>query len=195
MIHSAADEVLEHLWYAVEEQRAVSCVDDLHLGVDGTGLARRSFARSLGGLGGRCFPVRGAGAFGGRWVVEVEVPRPSLAAQSGDPLPSWNDGATKKSITDFVARVTTPGGADFVPVAERIAVFDNDGTLWAEQPMYFQLAFAIYRVKRMAPQHPEWKDKVATPAFQEYYSGAIGLDELRRRLVKDGNLVLKRYQR
>ena len=80
------------------------------------------------------------------------------AAQS-DPLPSWNDGAAKKAITDFVARVTTQGGADFVPAEQRIATFDNDGTLWTEQPVYFQLAFAFDRVKAMAPQHPEWKTK------------------------------------
>ena len=64
-------------------------------------------------------------------------------AQTTDPLPSWNDGAVKKSITDFVARVTTPGGADFVPAEQRIATFDNDGTLWSEQPIYFQVAFAL----------------------------------------------------
>jgi phosphoglycolate phosphatase-like HAD superfamily hydrolase len=76
-----------------------------------------------------------------------------------DPLPSWNDGATKKAITDFVARVTTQGGADFVPVPERIATFDNDGTLWCEQPMYFQALFAMDRVKAMAPQNPQWQAK------------------------------------
>src|SRR4029079_4854052 len=81
----------------------------------------------------------------------------ALAQPASDPLPSWNDGATKKSITDFVARATTQGGADFVPPAERIATFDNDGTLWAEQPVYFQVAFAFDRVKVLAPQHPEWK--------------------------------------
>jgi phosphoglycolate phosphatase-like HAD superfamily hydrolase len=80
----------------------------------------------------------------------------SALAQS-DPLPSWNEGAVKKSITDFVARVTAQGGADFVPPAERIATFDNDGTLWCEQPYYFQLAFALDQVKAMAPKHPEWK--------------------------------------
>jgi hypothetical protein len=79
-------------------------------------------------------------------------------AQS-DPLPSWNDGAAKKSIVDFVGRITKEGGSDFVPVPERIATFDNDGTLWTEQPYYFQLAFALDRVKAMAPQHPEWKSK------------------------------------
>jgi hypothetical protein len=72
------------------------------------------------------------------------------AARAQDPLPSWNDGAPKKAIVEFVTKVTKAGGADFVPPAQRIAVFDNDGTLWAEQPMYFQLAFALDRVK--APQ-------------------------------------------
>ncbi|PYK85436.1 MAG: haloacid dehalogenase, partial [Verrucomicrobia bacterium] len=76
-----------------------------------------------------------------------------------EPLPSWNDGPTKQSITDFVAKVTKEGSPDFVPVAERIATFDNDGTLWCEQPMYFQLFFALDRVKTLAPQHPEWKTK------------------------------------
>jgi len=82
----------------------------------------------------------------------------SLAA-ADEPLPSWNEGQTKRAIVDFVKRVTADGGADFVPVAERIAVFDNDGTLWIEKPMYAQLAFALDRVKALAPQHPEWKDK------------------------------------
>jgi haloacid dehalogenase-like hydrolase len=76
-----------------------------------------------------------------------------------DPLPSWNDGATKAAIVDFVGRVTTQNGPYFVPPAERIATFDNDGTLWIEQPMYVQLAFVLDRVKTMAPMHPEWKDK------------------------------------
>jgi len=76
-----------------------------------------------------------------------------------DPLPSWNDGAVKSSITDFVARVTTQGGPDFVPVDQRIATFDNDGTLWIEQPMYVQLAFILDRVKALAPLNPGWKTK------------------------------------
>lgn len=75
-----------------------------------------------------------------------------------DPLPSWNEGVVKKSITDFVTRVTAQG-TDFVPVLERIAVFDNDGTLWMEQPIYFQAAFALDRIKALAPQHPDWKDR------------------------------------
>ncbi len=79
------------------------------------------------------------------------------ATQAADPLPSWNTGNAKQSILDFVARVTTSGGKDFVPASERIATFDNDGTLWSEQPLYFQLAFALDRVKALAPQHPEWK--------------------------------------
>src|SRR5690349_16878208 len=77
---------------------------------------------------------------------------------SGDPLPSWSDGATKQSILDFVAAVTEEGSSDFVPPAERVATFDNDGTLWVEHPMYTQLAFALDRVKALASQHPEWKD-------------------------------------
>jgi phosphoglycolate phosphatase-like HAD superfamily hydrolase len=80
------------------------------------------------------------------------------AAQAAGELASWNDGPARTAIVEFVGRVTT-AGADFVPVPERIATFDNDGTLWAEQPMYFQLAFALDRVKVLAPQHPEWKDK------------------------------------
>jgi len=79
------------------------------------------------------------------------------AAYAADPLPSWNDGAAKKSILQFVAQVTQKGSPEFVPPAERIAVFDNDGTLWAEQPMYFQFMFMLDRVKALAPQHPEWK--------------------------------------
>ncbi len=80
-------------------------------------------------------------------------------ARAADALPSWNDGKSKQSIVKFVKSVTTKGGKDFVPPAERIATFDNDGTLWSEQPIYFQLAFALDRVKVLAPQHPEWKDK------------------------------------
>src|SRR6202000_2078030 len=76
-----------------------------------------------------------------------------------DPLPSWNDGAVKSAIIDFVGRVTKEGGPDFVPVPERIATFDNDGTLWCEQPFYVQMAFAFDRVKVMAPQHLDWKTK------------------------------------
>jgi phosphoglycolate phosphatase-like HAD superfamily hydrolase len=79
--------------------------------------------------------------------------------RAADALPSWNDGKARQSIVDFVAKVTKEGSPDFVPPAERIATFDNDGTLWAEQPMYFQFLFAIDRVKALAPQHPEWKDK------------------------------------
>jgi hypothetical protein len=74
-----------------------------------------------------------------------------------DPLASWNDTTSKKAIFDFVERVTKQGSPDFVSAAERIATFDNDGTLWAEQPMYFQLLFALYRVKVLAPKHLEWK--------------------------------------
>lgn len=90
------------------------------------------------------------------------------AARADDPLPSWNDGKAKQSILAFVARVTKAGSPDFVPPVARIATFDNDGTLWAEQPMYVQLAFALDRVKALAPKHPEWK---TTQPFQAVLEG------------------------
>jgi phosphoserine phosphatase len=80
-------------------------------------------------------------------------------ANAAEPLPSWNEGAARDAIVEFVGQVTTPGSPDFVPQPERIATFDNDGTLWTEQPMYFQLLFALDRVKALAPQHPEWKTR------------------------------------
>jgi phosphoglycolate phosphatase-like HAD superfamily hydrolase len=83
----------------------------------------------------------------------------SASLLAADPLPSWNDTAPKQAIVAFVEKVTKDGTQDFIPAAERIAVFDNDGTLWAEQPMYFQLFFALDRIKALAPQHPEWKEK------------------------------------
>src|ERR1700712_2939060 len=85
---------------------------------------------------------------------------PALAqSPTPDPLPSWNDTATKAAVVTFVERVTKPSSPDLVPPAERIATFDNDGTLWAEQPLYFQIFFALDRIKVLAPQHPEWKTK------------------------------------
>ncbi len=88
-------------------------------------------------------------------------------APTPDALPSWNDGAAKQSIVEFVAKVTNEGGPDFVAAAERIAVFDNDGTLWAEHPMYVQLEFAFDQVKALAPMHPEWKQKQPFKAVLE----------------------------
>ncbi|MGA8996516.1 MAG: HAD family hydrolase [Pseudolabrys sp.] len=82
---------------------------------------------------------------------------PALA--QGDPLPSWNDGKEKQSILDFVAAVTREGSPDLVPAPQRVATFDNDGTLWVEQPMYTQLAFALDRVKALTPLHPEWANQ------------------------------------
>jgi phosphoglycolate phosphatase-like HAD superfamily hydrolase len=90
------------------------------------------------------------------------------AAAADDPLPSWHDGAAKRAIVDFIQRVTTAGGKDFVPAPERIATFDNDGTLWAEQPIYFQFAFVSDRIKALAPQHPEWK---TTQPYQAVLDG------------------------
>ena len=99
--------------------------------------------------------IKGAGAMVCAFAILSGAT--GCAATQLDPLPSWNDGLAKSSITDYVQRVTTDGAPDFVPRAERIAVFDNDGTLWSEKPTYFQLLFAIDRVKQLAPQHPEWR--------------------------------------
>jgi phosphoserine phosphatase len=97
---------------------------------------------------------------------------------TADSLPAWNDGVAKKAITDFVARVTAPGGANFVPTDQRIAVFDNDGTLWCERPNYVQAMFALDRIRAMAPQHPEWK---TTQPFKAVLDNGIkallGMDE------------------
>ena len=87
------------------------------------------------------------------------LPALARSRQPLDPLPSWREGPTKKSILHFVARTTTEGKPDFLPVAQRVSVFDNDGTLWCEQPMYVQLAFVLDRVKTLADKHPEWKDR------------------------------------
>src|SRR5215467_11471583 len=92
-----------------------------------------------------------------------------VSAQT-DPLPSWKDTGPKKAIIAFVEKVTKEGSADFVAADERIATFDNDGTLWVEQPMYVQLAFALDRVKQLAPEHPEWK---TTQPFKGVLEGDV----------------------
>ena len=88
-----------------------------------------------------------------------------------DPLPSWKEGPSKESILRFLAAVTAEGSADFVPPLDRIAVFDNDGTLWSEKPFYFQLIFALERVKALAPEHPEWQEQ---QPFQAVLAGNTG---------------------
>jgi len=93
-------------------------------------------------------------AFGFAFVVLLHQ---LAVAQPNDPLPSWNAGAAKAAIVAFVEKTTRQGSPDFVPGPERIATFDNDGTLWAEKPFYFQVFFALDRVKALAPKHPEWK--------------------------------------
>jgi phosphoserine phosphatase len=103
-----------------------------------------------------------------------------------DPLPSWQDGPAKQSITAFVADVTEAGGTDFVPIAQRIAVFDNDGTLWVEQPIYTQLAFTLDRLEQLAPQHPEWKDEQPFRAALEgnmHVLGDAGMEGLMQLLM------------
>ena len=110
----------------------------------------------------------GALLFLGACSQKSEQPAPSPKTEMNiDPLPSWNDGASKQAIIQFVTKVTKEGSVDFIPVADRIACFDNDGTLWCEQPIYFQFAFALDRIKAMAPQHPEWKNKQPFKAILE----------------------------
>jgi len=110
-------------------------------------------------------------------LVSGSLLHPNAASAQGTPsgnsLPSWNDGATKQSILEFVAAVTREGSSDFVPPAERIATFDNDGTLWVEQPRYTQLTFALDRVKAVAPLHPEWKDTQPFKAVLENDMGTL----------------------
>ena len=91
-----------------------------------------------------------------------------------EPLPSWNDGLAKERILDFVTAVSDPGSKDFVAPEARVAVFDNDGTLWAEQPLYFQLFFTIDRVKQLAAQHPEWKSTQPFQAILENDMESLG---------------------
>lgn len=98
-------------------------------------------------------------------VVVLAVTVSSAWAQ--DPLPSWNDGAAKSAIVDFVAAVTDEAGPDYVPPAKRIATFDNDGTLWVSHPIYTQFQFAFDRIRELAPDHPEWRDEQPYKAILE----------------------------
>jgi len=123
----------------------------------------------------------------------------SPAMAQGDPLPSWNDSKVKQSILDFVSAVTRDGSANFVPVPQRVATFDNDGTLWVEQPMYTQFAFAIDRVKALAPMHPEWKKKQPFKAVLDgdmkalAESGERGLVELV--MVTHAGMTVEEFER
>jgi hypothetical protein len=116
------------------------------------GRARRSASPLLALVGGLALGCTDRSA-------EPAADAGAATATAADPLPSWNEGAAKNAVVEFVERVTTDGGPDFVVPTERIAVFDNDGTLWIEQPIYTQLAFALDRVRALAPQHPDWRDR------------------------------------
>jgi hypothetical protein len=111
---------------------------------------------------------------GVRFVIFAILLAAFTAAAQTDPLPSWHDTATKKAIVTFVDKVTRQGSPDFVPPAERIATFDNDGTLWPSHPMYTQLAFALDRIKALAPRHPEWKTKQPFKAVLDNDLEALG---------------------
>jgi len=109
----------------------------------------------------------------------------TVEAVSVDLLPSWKDGATREAIVDFVAAVTDPASSDYVDPEDRIATFDNDGTLWAEQPLYFQFLFALDRVQAMAPEHPEWKNEQPFKAVLEN-----DMDYLKKAGMKDLATIL-----
>ncbi len=117
------------------------------------GVSRRDMLRALGtGLTGLAL---GAGPGGALWQ-EVEIPTSARALQMADPLPSWNEGPRKQGILNFVAAVTDEATTAFVPVADRIATFDMDGTLWVEMPLYTESTFTVERIEAIAPAHPEW---------------------------------------
>ena len=105
-----------------------------------------------------------------KWPVLVILMMMASSLSAGDPLPSWNEGPSRAAILNFVSAVTTEGSPDFIDPADRIATFDNDGTLWLEFPMYTQLVFALDRVKELAPRHPEWK---TTQPFKAVLEGAL----------------------
>lgn len=111
---------------------------------------------------------RPRGAAWAAWLLMAALLWGNAAFAAQDPLPSWNDGPARQQIEDFVKKATTTGSADFVPPEQRIAVFDNDGTLWAEQPIYFQFFFVIDQVKAQSPKHPEWK---TTEPFKSALAG------------------------
>jgi phosphoglycolate phosphatase-like HAD superfamily hydrolase len=114
------------------------------------------------------------GLLGLAFLGGCSVSEQPIRSTSDDPLPSWNDGPTKQAITRFVATVTDPNSSAYVAPEERIAVFDNDGTLWAEQPLYFQLLFALDRVRVMAAEHPEWQEQQPFKAILEGDREALG---------------------
>jgi len=117
------------------------------------------------------------------WILIAVALVLASAAGAADPLPSWNDSVAKKEIVHFVAAVTNPKGADFVPPAERIAVFDNDGTLWVEKPIYTQMTFIFDHVKQLAPEHPEWKTTQHFKAVLEGHMQAVGASGKKRILA------------
>lgn len=115
---------------------------------------------------------------------QQQDPAEKNLTKAADPLPSWSETETKQAIIDFVNKTTTRGSADFIPTEDRIACFDNDGTLWSEQPFYFQVMFALDRVKALALQHPEWKHQepfkslLTHDAKTAFKGGEKGLSEI-----------------
>jgi phosphoserine phosphatase len=131
-------------------------------------LTRRTFlGAGSAALLGTLIPLSAQRVLAVPLATEVAIAPSRLAIQSGDPLPSWNDGPRKQAILDFVAAATDEGTTDFVPIPDRVATFDMDGTLWVEMPLYVQSTFSLDRIKAMVPAHPEWQ---TTPPFDAVYS-------------------------
>ncbi|CAA0121353.1 Uncharacterised protein [Halioglobus japonicus] len=128
-----------------------------------------NFKHRLGGRGKRM--AQAAGLLLGSLLFVLSS---AHSAAATDPLPSWSEGAIKSTLTEFVQAVTEPGGKDFVAPSNRVATFDNDGTLWLEYPIYTQLRFAFTRVHELAPQHPEWKTTMPFKAVLDNDMEALG---------------------
>jgi phosphoglycolate phosphatase-like HAD superfamily hydrolase len=135
---------------------------------------RRQWLSRLSASAGAALVTLCFAACGGQSAVNTNLaPAAAMVASTSDALPSWKDGAAKQTIRTFVADVTRAGSPNFVPPAERIAVFDNDGTLWSEQPLYFQFVFMLDQVKAAAPNHPEWRSNPAFKALVAKDYGAL----------------------
>jgi phosphoglycolate phosphatase-like HAD superfamily hydrolase len=136
-------------------------------GVDVT-ISRRTLLGGAAALLASLAAARTDAAAAARWAFGVNIPSTPLAALTGDPLPSWNAGPRKQAILDFVAAATNEQTVDFVPVPERVATFDMDGTLWIEMPLYTQSTFTVESVRAAAANHPDWK---TTPPFAAAIAG------------------------
>ncbi|CAL8480860.1 HAD family hydrolase [Caballeronia sp. S22] len=150
--------------------------------------SRRNWSRRALGLVGAIVVALSVAGCVGQSASDAKSPAVASATNAAAALPSWREGTAKKRIVKFVADVTREGSSTFVPPAERIAVFDNDGTLWSEQPLYFQFLFLLDQITAAAPNHPEWKGNPAYQAILKKDYGALAsLQKPLMRLVAVAN--------